>query len=418
MLYHLFNYLQEAHDFPGASLFQYISFRAGVAIILSLVISILWGGKIITLLQKKQVGETVRDLGLTGQIEKQGTPTMGGVIIIMATLIPCLLLARLDNIYILLMIVVTLWMATIGFADDYIKVFRKNKQGLRGKFKIFGQIGLGVIVGLVMLMHPDVVVRVDAEHAAEKGYEIIETIPARDDGLTNSREMAYVKTTTTNIPFVKGNNLDYKFFISFLGSAADKWVWLLFLIIVILIVTSVSNGSNLTDGIDGLATGVSAIVGGTLGILAYVSSHALFADYLNILYLPNTSELVVFSACFIGACIGFLWYNAYPAKVFMGDTGSLTIGGIIATLAIVLRKELLIPILCGIFLIENLSVVLQVGYFKYSRRKYGTGRRIFRMAPLHHHYQKMGMHESKIVTRFLIVGVLLAVFTIITLKIR
>ena len=414
MFYHLFDYLQTSHDFPGASLFQYISFRAGIAIILSLMISILWGGRIISILQKKQVGETVRDLGLEGQIEKQGTPTMGGVIIILATLIPCILLARLDNIYIILMIVVTLWMAVIGFTDDYIKVFRKNKQGLRGKFKIVGQFGLALIVGLVMLMHPDVVVRMDASYAEEKGYEIVETLPEAPDG----SNMVYVKTTSTNVPFLKGNNLDYAYFVSFLGDAKSIWVWLLFLFVVILIVTSVSNGSNLTDGIDGLATGVSAIVGGTLGILAYVSSHALFADYLSILYLPYTSELVVFSACFIGACIGFLWYNAYPAKVFMGDTGSLTIGGIIATLAIVLRKELLIPILCGIFLMENLSVVLQVGYFKFTKRKYGVGRRIFRMAPLHHHYQKMGMHESKIVTRFLIVGVLLAVFTIITLKIR
>ena len=415
MLYHLFDYFQNEFDLPGASLFQYISFRAGLAMILSLVISILWGGKIIKYLQAKQVGESVRDLGLDGQLEKAGTPTMGGVIIILATLLPCLLLARLDNVYIILMIVVTLWMAAIGFTDDYIKVFRKNKQGLRGKFKIVGQVGLGLIVGLVMLMHEDVVVRMDADYAEVNGYEVVEQLPKLGP---EEKDMVYVKATMTNVPFLKNNNLDYKYFLSFLGEKAKSWVWLLFLPLIILIVTGISNGSNLTDGIDGLATGVSAIIGGTLGILAYVSSHTLFADYLNILYLPYTSELVVFSACFIGACIGFLWYNAYPAKVFMGDTGSLTIGGIIATLAIVLRKELLIPILCGIFLMEILSVMLQVGYFKYTKRKYGEGRRIFKMAPLHHHYQKLGMHESKIVTRFLIVGVLLAVFTIITLKIR
>ena len=418
MLYHFFDYLQQEFDLPGASLFQYISFRAGLAIILSLVISILWGGRIIKYLQSKQVGETVRDLGLDGQLEKAGTPTMGGVIIILATLVPCFLLARLDNVYIILMIVVTLWMAVIGFTDDYIKVFRKNKEGLRGKFKVVGQVGLGLIVGLVMLWHEDVVVRMDADYAIAQGYEIVEQVPGPNPMDLGENKMVYVKATLTNVPFLKGNNLDYASFLYFLGDNAKSWVWILFLPLIILIVTSVSNGSNLTDGIDGLATGVSAIVGGTLGILAYVSSHTLFADYLNILYLPYTSELVVFSACFIGACIGFLWYNAYPAKVFMGDTGSLTIGGIIATLAIVLRKELLIPILCGIFLIENLSVVLQVGYFKYTKRRYGEGQRIFRMAPLHHHYQKMGMHESKIVTRFLIVGVLLAVFTIITLKIR
>ena len=418
MLYHLFQYLEQSYDLPGASLFQYISFRAGVAIILSLAISILWGGKIISILRRKQVGESVRDLGLLGQKEKEGTPTMGGVIIIMATLIPCLLLARLDNIYILLMIVVTLWMAVIGFTDDYIKVFRKNKQGLRGKFKIVGQVGVGLIVGLVMLLHQDVVVRVTSQFAQERDLQVVRELPTPGEENDPSKKIVYVKETLTNVPFLKGNNLNYTYFLSFLGEGARKWVWIIFLPLIILIVTSVSNGSNLTDGIDGLATGVSAIVGGTLGIMAYVSSHTLFADYLNILYLPHTSELVVFSACFIGACIGFLWYNAFPAKVFMGDTGSLTIGGIIATLAIVLRKELLIPILCGIFLMENLSVVLQVGYFKYTKRKYGAGRRIFKMAPLHHHYQKLGMHESKIVTRFLIVGVLLAVFTIITLKIR
>lgn len=417
MLYHLFKFLEEQYDIPGAGLFQYISFRAGSAIILSLIISILLGGRIIRFLQKKQVGETVRDLGLEGQIQKAGTPTMGGIIIILATLVPCILLARLDNIYIILMIVVTVWMALIGGADDYIKVFLKNKQGLKGRTKIIGQVILGLIVGVVMLYHNGIVVRMDREEANLRQCEVIESVQTIDSR-GRSKEMVYVKTTLTNIPFFKGNNLDYSSILSFLGDNARNWVWLLFIPFVILVVTAVSNAANLTDGLDGLATGVSAIIGATLGILAYVSGHNLFADYLGILYLPYSEELVIFSACFIGGCIGFLWYNAYPAKVFMGDTGSLTIGAIIATMAILLRKELLLPILCGIFVVENLSVVLQVFYFKYTRKKYGEGVRIFRMAPLHHHYQKGGMHESKIVTRFWIIGILLAVFTIITLKIR
>ncbi len=417
MLYHLFDYLRSNFDFPGAGLFQYVSFRAGSAIILSLLISMVMGGRIISILRKKQVGESIRDLGLEGQAEKEGTPTMGGIIIIIATLLPCLLLAKLNNIYIQLMIVVTLWMAAIGFIDDYIKVYKKDKEGLSGKFKVFGQAGLGLIIGLVMLLHEDVVVRVELDVAMQNNYEIIETIQTGGSN-GDKKEMALVKTTLTNIPFIKGNNFDYAVFTSFLGQNGQKWVWILLLPFIIVIVTAVSNAANLTDGLDGLATGVSAIIGGTLGVLAYVSGHAVLADYLNILFLPYTSELVVFSACFLGGCIGFLWYNAYPAKVFMGDTGSLTIGGIIATLAIVLRKELLIPILCGIFVIENLSVVLQVFYFKYTRKKHGEGKRLFRMAPVHHHFQKLGMHESKIVTRFWIVGVLLAVFTIITLKIR
>ena len=414
MLYYLFEFLEDLYDFPGAGLFQYISFRAGSAIILSLVISILLGGRIINYLRKQQVGETVRDLGLDGQLQKQGTPTMGGIIIILATIVPCLLLARLDNIYVLLMIGVTIWMAIIGGTDDYIKVFLKDKKGLKGRFKIMGQVVLGLIVGLVMLYHSDVIVRMEASEASMGQYQIVDTFEA-PDARGDRKEMVYVKTTLTNIPFLKNNNLDYS---SFLGDNARHWVWILFLPFVILVVTAISNAANLTDGLDGLATGVSAIIGATLGILAYVSGHTLFADYLRILYLPNSSELVVFSACFIGGCVGFLWYNAYPAKVFMGDTGSLTIGAIIATMAILLRKELLLPILCGIFVVENLSVVLQVFYFKYTRKKYGEGVRIFRMAPLHHHYQKLGMHESKIVTRFWIVGILLAVFTIITLKIR
>ncbi len=416
MLYYLFEFLDDSFDLPGAGLFQYISFRAGLAIILSLVISLLMGGKIIRFLHKKQVGETVRDLGLQGQAKKQGTPTMGGIIIILATIIPCLLLARLDNIYIVLMMIVTIWMAIVGGLDDYIKVFLKNKQGLKGRFKILGQVMLGLLVGWVMLGHNDVVVRMSPAEAEVGGYEVMQRVNANQGDET--REMVYVKTTLTNIPFVKGNNLDYSNLLFFLKDNAERWVWLLFIPLVILIVTAISNAANLTDGLDGLATGVSAIIGATLGVLAYVSGHNLFADYLGILYLPYSEELVVFCACFLGGCIGFLWYNAYPAKVFMGDTGSLTIGGIIATLAILLRKELLLPLLCGIFVLENLSVVIQVAYFKYTRKKYGEGRRIFRMAPLHHHYQKLGMHESKIVTRFWIVGIILAVSTIITLKIR
>ncbi|NND08145.1 MAG: phospho-N-acetylmuramoyl-pentapeptide-transferase [Saprospiraceae bacterium] len=417
MLYHLFEYLEQEYDLIGASLFRFISFRAGSAIILSLIISILLGGRLIRFLRKMQVGETIRDLGLQGQLEKSGTPTMGGVIIILATIVPCLLLARLDNVYIILMLVVTVWMAIIGFIDDYIKVFKKNKRGLKGRFKVAGQVGLGLIVGLTMLLSDEVLVRLDVAEAEAGQYEIVDRRQVVSTS-GQTKEIAYVKTTLTNIPFVKGNNLDYTKLVPFAKDNAAKWVWMLFIPLIILIVTAVSNAANLTDGLDGLATGVSAIIGGTLGVLAYVSNHALFADYLSILYLPNSGELVVFAACFIGGCTGFLWYNAYPAKVFMGDTGSLTIGGIIATMAIVLRKELLIPILCGIFVVENLSVILQVFYFKYTRRKNGEGVRLFKMAPLHHHYQKLGMHEAKIVTRFWIVGVLLAVFTIITLKIR
>lgn len=417
MLYYLFEFLEEKYNLPGAGLFQYISFRAGAAIIISLSISLLLGSRIIKILQRKQVGEIVRDLGLEGQKKKQGTPTMGGVIIIFAILVPCLLLARLDNVYVILMIAVTVWMAIIGGVDDYIKVFRKNKDGLKGWFKVAGQVIIGLVVALVMLYNNDVVVRVSAEKAEAEGYQIIERISTvASDG--SVKDLAYVKTTLTNLPFIKGNNLDYADMLFFIKENRFDWVWIIFVPFVILVVTAISNAANLTDGLDGLATGVSAIIGATLGVLAYVSGHNLFADYLGILYLPNSSELVVFSACFLGGCIGFLWYNAFPARVFMGDTGSLTIGGIIAVMAILLRKELLLPILCGIFVVENISVVLQVAYFKYTRKKYGEGVRLFKMAPLHHHYQKLGMHESKIVTRFLIIGILLAVFTIITLKIR
>jgi len=415
MLYHLFEFIESNYDIPGAGLFRFITFRAAAAIIISLVISMMFGKRIIRSLTRLQVGESVRDLGLKGQKEKEGTPTMGGFIIILAILVPCLLLARLDNIYIILMILTTVWMGTIGFVDDYIKVFRKNKDGLSGKFKVLGQVGLGLIIGATMLFSDNVVVRLDKSIADEKGYEIVNVIEPIEPG---QPILATVKTTLTNVPFFKGNQLDYKSFLWFLGNNADKWVWIIFIPIMILIVTSVSNGANMTDGLDGLATGVSAIIAATLAALAYVSGNTIFAEYLNIFYLPNSAELVIFSGCFLGACIGFLWYNAYPAKVFMGDTGSLTIGGIIAAMAIILRKELLIPLLCGVFLIENLSVIIQVWYFRRTKKKTGEGKRVFLMSPLHHHYQKKGMHEATIVTRFWIVGVILAVLTIITLKIR
>ncbi|MEO1517782.1 MAG: phospho-N-acetylmuramoyl-pentapeptide-transferase [Bacteroidota bacterium] len=421
MLYYLFEYFEKTIGLKWARLFDYITFRAGLAIIISLVISMLFGHRIIRFLKRLQVGETIRDLGLEGQKEKEGTPTMGGIIIIMATLVPCLLVTDfVNNAYIMVMLLATIWMGAIGFLDDYIKVFKKDKEGLSGKFKVMGQIGLGFIVGLIMLFSQDIVVRMPKQAAIEGGYEIVKELKVNDPRNAGGPkiEAAYVKSTLTNVPFLKGNRFDYQQLLWFLGDNAAGLVWLVFVPIVILIVTAVSNAANLTDGLDGLATGVSAIIGATLGILAYVSGNAVLADYLNIFYLPNTEELVVFSACFLGGCIGFLWYNSYPAQIFMGDTGSLTIGGIIAALAILIRKELLIPILCGIFLIENLSVIIQVFYFKYTRKKYGEGRRIFLMSPLHHHYQKKGMHEAKIVSRFWIVGVLLAVLTIITLKIR
>lgn len=417
MLYHIFEYFEEHYSFPGAGLFEFLTFRAGVAIILSLIISIVFGQRLIRYLKRMQIGESVRDLGLDGQKQKEGTPTMGGIIIFLAIMIPCLLIADLTNIYIQLLLLSTLWMALIGFIDDYIKVFLKNKKGLSGKFKIMGQIVLGLIVGVTMVSHDDVVVRMQVEEANRQGFEIVERIGALDRG-GQMVEMAYVKTTLTNVPFSKGNLFDYTDLLFFLGENASTWVWIIFVPVIIFIVTAVSNGANLTDGLDGLATGVSAIIAGTLGILAYVSGNTIFADYLNILYLPNTGELIVFSACLLGACVGFLWYNAYPAKVFMGDTGSLMLGGVIAALAVVIRKELLIPILCGIFLIESLSVVLQVTYFRYTRKTKGVGKRIFLMAPIHHHYQKQGMHEAKIVTRFWIVAIMCAILTIITLKLR
>jgi phospho-N-acetylmuramoyl-pentapeptide-transferase len=417
MLYYLFEFLESHYTIPGTGVFHYITFRAGLAIVLSLIISMLFGRRIISSLKRLQVGEQIRELGLEGQAAKQGTPTMGGIIIILATLVPCLLLASLDNIYIILMILTTVWMGAIGFIDDYIKVFKKDKRGLRGIFKVLGQVVLGCIIGIAMLMHDDIVVRLTPEEAAIGNYEVVKQVNATMPS-GEIAPMVYAKTTLTNVPFLKGNTLDYKWLIGFLGDNAGDFVWLLFIPLTILIVTAVSNGANLTDGLDGLATGISAIIGATLAILSYVSGHNVIAEYLNIFYLPNSHELVIYSSCFVGACIGFLWYNAYPARVFMGDTGSLMIGGVIAALAILIRKELLIPVLCGVFLVENLSVIMQVYYFKYTKKKYGEGRRIFLMSPLHHHYQKRGMHEAQIVTRFWIVGILLAVLTIITLKVR
>jgi phospho-N-acetylmuramoyl-pentapeptide-transferase len=419
MLYYLFEYLHHHFNLPGAGVFQYISFRAGLAVIFSLVFSLFLGKKIIRYLLKKQVGETIRDLGLEGQNQKQGTPTMGGLIILSAILIPTLLFARLLNVYIILMVISTIWLGLIGFLDDYIKVFKKDKKGLAGKFKIFGQVGLGLIVGSTLYFNDHVVVREKISKnkmtLSASENNIIESIQKEESALFSKKE---VKSTKTTIPFVKNNEFDYANLISFLGESKRVWSYLIYIPIVILIITAVSNGANITDGIDGLATGTSAIIGSTLGVFAYVSGNTVFADYLNIMYIPNSGELVIFIAAFVGACVGFLWYNSYPAQVFMGDTGSLALGGIIAVFAIAIRKELLIPILCGIFLVENLSVIMQVVYFKYTRKKYGEGRRIFKMSPLHHHYQKLGYHESKIVTRFWITGIILAILTVITLKLR
>ena len=404
MLYYLFEYLQSTYDFPGASLFQYISFRASLAIITSLLVSLVFGGRIIRLIQKKQISEEVRVLGLTGEESKKGTPTMGGLIILSAILIPTILFTKLNNIYIIIMIVSTLWLGAIGFIDDYIKVFKKDKEGLAGRFKILGQVGIGIIVGLVMVFHSDIVVKDEVSLSSEE--EVVGSI------------ILAQKSSKTTTPFFKNNEFDYQVLTSWIGNNAKNYAWILFILIVIIIITAVSNGANMTDGLDGLATGTSAIIGATLALLAYVSGNIIAAEYLNIMYIPNTGELVIYMSAFVGACIGFMWYNSYPAQVFMGDTGSLSLGGIIAVVAILIRKELLIPVLCGIFLVENLSVLIQVGYFKYTRKKLGEGKRIFKMAPLHHHYQKMGMHESKIVTRFWIVGIFLAVITIVTLKLR
>jgi len=418
MLYYLFEFLEKNYDLPGTGLFKYISFRAGFGIILSLLISLLVGKQIINKLKKLQIGESVRNLGLTGQVEKQGTPTMGGIIIILSILIPTLLLAKLSNVYVILMIISTIWMGAIGFIDDYIKVFRKNKEGLKGIFKIIGQIGLGLIVAITMLYNNNIVVRMTPEEAMKNKYEIVGKIQTNEFSRITPKEMVYVKTTITNVPFFKGNEYDYSKLIPLVSDNRSILLNIIFTLIVIFIVTAVSNAANLTDGIDGLATGISAIIGSVLLLFAYLSGNTIAADYLGIVDIPYSGELVVFTACFVGACVGFLWYNTYPAQIFMGDTGSLTLGGIIAALSILLRKELLIPILCGIFLVENLSVIIQVSYFKYTKKKYGEGKRVFLMSPLHHHYQKKGFHESKIVTRFWIVQIILAVFTIITLKIR
>lgn len=412
MLYYLFKYLDTHYNFPGTGLFEFLTFRAAAAVILSLVIAIVYGKRIIEYLRFKQIGETVRDLGLEGQSEKSGTPTMGGIIIILATLIPVLLFARLDNIYVLMLIVTTIWMGIIGFIDDYIKKFKNDKAGLPGRFKVVGQVGLGLFVGAIMYFHPGIVIQQTVSEA--ELTENVKVISQRADGRYNIHDSELL----TTIPFVKENEFNYSWLIDWAGEAYKKYVWIIFIPIVIFIITAVSNGANLTDGIDGLAAGSSAIIALTLGIFAWVSGNIIFSDYLNIMYLPNTGEMTIFIMAFVGALIGFLWYNTYPAQVFMGDTGSLTIGGIIAVIAIAVRKELLIPVLCGIFLIENLSVVMQVSWFKYTKKKFGEGKRIFRMAPLHHHFQIKGYHESKIVTRFWIVGIFLAVLTIVTLKIR
>lgn len=402
MFYYLFNYLDREYDLIGAGVFQYITFRAGMATVLSLLITIFFGKRIIDMLKKYQVGESIRDLGLEGQVEKRGTPTMGGLMILMAILLPTLLFAKLDNIYIILLLMSTLWMGIIGFLDDYIKVFRKNKKGLRGKFKIVGQVGLGLIVGLTLFYNDDVVVReFTKDFVQQEGVNEV-VIGYRD-----------IQSTITTIPFFKNNEFDYN-----LPFLPDAYTSLIYILVVIVVITAVSNGANITDGIDGLAAGTTGIIALTLAILAYISGNVIISDYLNIMYIPNAGELVIFCTALVGACIGFLWYNAYPAQVFMGDTGSLSLGGIIAVLALTIRKELLIPLLCGIFLLENLSVIMQVSYFKYTKKKYGEGRRIFKMAPLHHHYQKKNLHEAKIVTRFWIVGILLAILTLATLKLR
>ena len=417
MLYYFFDWLDNVFDFPGAGVFQYISFRAAMAVITSLIITIVFGKPIIKYLRKKQIGETVRDLGLEGQKQKEGTPTMGGIIILAAILIPTLLFAKIDNIYVIVMIITTIWLGLLGFLDDYIKVFKKNKEGLPGKYKILGQIGLGLVVGLIIMFHPDITIK---EHKSLETYKEIQNVNADKTYENSNIEFSEqpIKSTKTTIPFVKNNEFDYAYLVKWMGDWTKDWVWLVFVIVVIFIVTAVSNAANLTDGIDGLATGTSAIIGGTLAILAWISGNIIFSNYLNIMFLPNIGELTIFIAAFVGATIGFLWYNTHPAEIFMGDTGSLALGGIIAVFAILIRKELLIPILCGIFVVENLSVIIQRSYFKYTKKKYGEGRRVFLMAPIHHHYQKKGIPEQKLVQRFFLIGIILAVITIVTLKLR
>ena len=407
MLYYLFEFLEQQYQLPGASVFQYLSFRAALAVIISLSFSLVIGKRLIVFLKNKQIGESVRDLGLSGQKEKEGTPTMGGIIIILGTLIPVILLSKLENIYVLLLILSMLWMGFVGWLDDYIKIYKKQKEGLQGKFKILGQLTLGVLVGAVLFFHPDVTVRTPAQPIAKTINGTLDTLPSTTD----------IKATLTTIPLIKNNEFDYHWLIQWAG-IPEGFTWIIFIPIIIFIITAVSNGANLTDGIDGLAAGTSAIIVFALGVFAWVSGNINFASYLNIMYIPNVGELVVFIAAFLGGLIGFLWYNTYPATVFMGDTGSLSIGAVISVIAVIVRKELLIPLLCGVFFIETLSVILQVSYFKYTRKKTGVGQRIFKMAPLHHHFQKLGFHESKIVARFWIIGILLALLCIVTLKLR
>jgi|TARA_B110000902_G_scaffold240193_1_gene289502 phospho-N-acetylmuramoyl-pentapeptide-transferase len=416
MLYHLFDYLQDTYNLPGAGVFQYISFRASLAVIVSLIISLVFGKTLIEKLRNLQAAETIRTLGLSGEEAKRGTPTMGGLIIIAAILIPTLLFAKLDNIYVQLMIFSTVWLGVIGFIDDYIKIYKKDKGGLAGRFKVVGQVGLGVIVALVLHFNDDVVVR--EQYKVATVQEAPEGVEVKN---INGQLMYFkdVKSTTTTLPFIKKHEIDYSKFLFWMSdAAAKKWSWIVFMLVVVVVVTAVSNGANLTDGIDGLAAGTSAIVSITLAVLAFISGNLIFSDYLNIMFIPNQGELVIYAAALAGACIGFLWYNSFPAQVFMGDTGSLALGGVIAVFALMIRKELVLPILCGIFLVENLSVMMQVSYFKYTKKKYGEGRRIFKMSPLHHHYQKLGYAEPKIVVRFWIIGIMLAIFTIITFKLR
>ena len=413
MLYYLFSYLNKNYNIPGAGVFQYSTFRMGMAVVVSLIVTTVYGRRLIDYLRFKQAGETIRNLGLEGQMQKAGTPTMGGIIIILGILIPTLLFAKLDNVYVILMMVTTVWLGAIGFLDDYIKIFKKNKEGLAGRFKIIGQVGLALIIGFTMYNNKDIVIHQEVKLPVKIDAPVDFHMKGNTPVYTQS-----VKSTKTTMPFYKNNEFDYAKVLKFLGSGYEKYTLVVFLFFMIVIITAISNGANITDGIDGLATGTSAIIGVTLAILAFVSGNIFISDYLNIMYIPNSGELVVFAGAFVGACVGFLWYNSYPAQVFMGDTGSLAIGGIIAVFAIMIRKELMLPLLCGIFLVENVSVIIQVGWFKYTKKKYGEGRRVFLMSPLHHHYQKKGFHESKIVTRFWIIGIMLAILTVITLKLR
>lgn len=413
MLYYLFSYLDRNYNIPGAGVFQYITFRMALAVITSLIITTVWGRRLIDYIRYQQVGETIRNLGLEGQMQKQGTPTMGGIIILLGILIPTLLFAKLDNIYVILMLITTVWLGAIGFLDDYIKVFKKNKEGLAGRFKITGQVGLALIVGYTMYFNSNIIIRQEVKLPVK--YDVPVGFHMKGNTPVYTQD---VKSTKTTVPFYKNNEFDYAKVLKFMGKGYERYALIVFLAFTIFIITFISNGANITDGIDGLATGTSAIIGATLAILAYVSGNTMIADYLNIMYIPNSGELVIFAGAFVGACVGFLWYNSYPAQVFMGDTGSLAIGGIIAVFAIMIRKELMLPLLCGIFLVENASVILQVSWFKYTKKRFGEGRRVFLMAPLHHHYQKKGFHEAKIVTRFWIICIILAIITVITLKLR